>query len=95
MDGNVDVLAEWGRCHFLLTRLLYFLSDIIFFYLFSAPMKWTELHDELFVREILLMQPWTSRKASPERGKAWLRIATSLNYLQSPIFRVTQRSVCD
>jgi hypothetical protein len=78
-----------------ITRLLYFLSYIIFFYLFSAPMKWTELHDQLFVREILLMQPWTSGKASPERGETWLGIATSLNSLQSPIFRVTQRSVCD
>ena len=37
------------------------------------------------------MQPWSSRKASTERGEVWLRIATSLNYLQSPIFRVNQR----
>ncbi|XP_028408235.1 uncharacterized protein LOC114530820 [Dendronephthya gigantea] len=61
----------------------------------SAPMKWTELHDQLLVREILLVQPWTSKKASPERGEAWLKIATSLNSLQSPVFRVTQRSVRD
>ena len=58
-------------------------------------MKWTQLHDKLFVREILLMQPWSSRKASTERGEVWLRIATSLNSLQSPIFRVNQRSVRD
>jgi hypothetical protein len=41
------------------------------------------------------MQPWTGRKASPERGEIWLRIATSLNSLQSPVFRVNQRSVRD
>ena len=53
------------------------------------------VHDKLFVREILLMQPWNSRKASPERGEVWLRIATSLNSLQSPVFRANQRSVRD
>ena len=58
-------------------------------------MKWTQLHDQLFVREILLMQPWTTRKASTERGEVWLRIVTSLNSLQSPVFRVNQRSVRD
>ena len=58
-------------------------------------MKWTQLHDKLFVREILLMQPWSSRKASTKRGEVRLRIATSLNSLQSPIFRVNQRSVRD
>lgn len=58
-------------------------------------MKWTELHDQMLVREILLIQPWTSKKASPERGEAWLKIATSLNSLQTPTFRVTQRSVRD
>ena len=58
-------------------------------------MKWTELHDEIFVREILLIQPWSSKKASPERGEAWMKIATSLNSLETPTFRVTQRSVRD
>ena len=58
-------------------------------------MKWTQLHDKLLVWEILLMQPWSSRKASTERGEVWLRIAASSNSLQSPIFRVNQRSVRD
>lgn len=60
-------------------------------------MKWTERHDVILLREILLFEPYSHKHGSDERGKCWERIAESLNNLneENLLFKVTQRSVRD
>ena len=58
-------------------------------------MKWSSNHDVALAREILLFTPWIHRKGSTERGQVWENIAKSLNALETPKFRVSQRSVRD
>ena len=59
------------------------------------PFQWTEKHDVLLCREILVCEPFYLKPRSAERGKTWEKIATNLNMLQDPKFRVTARSVRD
>ena len=58
-------------------------------------MKWTEEHETLMLRELMLVQPWQHRKGSVERGEDWENLAKSLNNIKEPKFRVSQRSVRD
>lgn len=58
-------------------------------------MKWSSNHDVALAREIMLFTPWIHRKGSTERGQVWENIAKSLNALETPKFRVSQRSVRD
>lgn len=58
-------------------------------------MCWTTVHDDLFIREILMFEPWNFKKGSPERGNCWKSIAESLNQITDPSFRVDDRSVRD
>ncbi|XP_066919409.1 ribonuclease Y-like [Clytia hemisphaerica] len=61
----------------------------------KRPMNWTPRHDEILVQEILLFEPWTQKKGSPERGSTWSAIADNLNQIDNPFFSVNQRSVRD
>ena len=59
-------------------------------------MRWTTLHDEVFVREMLSMDNpvWESDEGTTERSKRWEILAESLNSKEPPIvFRVDQRAV--
>ena len=56
-------------------------------------MKWTDSHDTMLLREILLFEPWKYRHGSVERGNVWESIAEPLNQIKSPSFKVNQRSV--
>ena len=56
-------------------------------------MKWTEEHELLMLRELILWQPWLHKKGTSERGDDWEKLAVSLNAIPYPQFRVTQRSV--
>ena len=58
-------------------------------------MKWTRKHDCLFVRELLLFEPWKYRKGTPERVEIWANIAASLKQVQDPKFKTDKRSVRD
>lgn len=58
-------------------------------------MKWTEQHDVMLCREILLIQPHKYRLKSTERGNAWTSIANDLNAIQELRFTVTQKAVRD
>ena len=51
-------------------------------------MRWTEEHDKLPVREILLFEPWNHRYASKERGQSWERISEALNNIAFISFKV-------
>ncbi|KAK2556497.1 hypothetical protein P5673_021391, partial [Acropora cervicornis] len=54
-----------------------------------------EDHDILFCRELLVTQPYVHKVRSIERAKAWEQIASNLNSIQAPKFRVTTRSLRD
>lgn len=56
---------------------------------------WTKDHDILFCRELLVTEPYVHKVRSIERAKAWEQIASNLNSIQAPKFRVTTRSVRD
>ena len=49
----------------------------------------------MFCRELLVTEPYAHKVRSVERAKAWEQIASSLNSIQAPKFRVTTRSVRD
>ena len=51
--------------------------------------------DIVYCREIVMVNPFQSKKGSLERGALWTQIASNLNALVSPKFIVTQRSVRD
>ena len=42
-------------------------------------MKWTEKHDVVLCREVLVVEPFKFKKGSVEKGKVWTEIAASLN----------------
>ena len=58
-------------------------------------MHWTAPHNDAFVKEMLLFEPWQYKKGSVERGNVWKAIAESLYQLQDPYFKVTDRSLRD
>ena len=58
-------------------------------------MMWTNQHDILLCREIMLEEPYKFKHGSRERGQCWDKIANSLNSVEKPKFNVDQRSVRD
>ena len=61
----------------------------------SRYFVWTEDHDILIRREAVTSEPYNFKPKSSERGKIWESIATHLNSLKTPEFRVTARAVRD
>ena len=70
-----------------------FCSYTVVTFVFSRAMEWTEKHDVLLCREILLEEPFKFRKSSNERGKIWTKISDTLNGYEEVRFRVGQRGV--
>jgi len=58
-------------------------------------MNWTFEHDVMLCREILVIEPFSFRYGSRERGQAWEKIAHNLNQSIHPKFNVDQRAVRD
>ena len=60
-------------------------------------MRWTKDQNLILLKEILLFEPYTHKKESPERGRVWEQIAESLNGQRQDkiMFKVSQRSVRD
>ena len=58
-------------------------------------MKWAKNHDIIFLRELLLFEPWNYKYCSKERENCWERIYESFNQLTDISFKVTRRSVQD
>ena len=74
------------------------LDKLLFSFSFSQQMRWTSGHDVMFLREVLVREPWKQKYGSHKRGKAWEKIAESLNGLNTVCelyFKLTQRSVRD
>lgn len=63
--------------------------------LFSKPISWSSLHDDLFSGEIIMFEPWNFKKGSSERGNCCKNIAESLNQIADSSFKVDDRSVRD
>ena len=85
-------------------KILIFYNEIImkilifYFMLFffcRAPFVWTDAHDELLVREILVIEPYKCKRGSAKRGDAWTEISDVLNLIENPKFRVNQRAIRD
>ncbi|XP_029209096.1 uncharacterized protein LOC114972841 [Acropora millepora] len=56
-------------------------------------MEWSEDHDHSLCQEILALEPFKAKKGSIARGQIWDEIASNLNSLEIPRFKVTKRSV--
>ena len=56
-------------------------------------MEWTEKHDVILCREILVTEPFMFKKGSVDKGKVWTEVADSLNSCRELQFKVKQRSV--
>ena len=56
-------------------------------------MEWTEIHDALLCRDVLLEESYKYKKGSNEKGKKWTEIAKDLNKSEEVKFKVTQRGV--
>ena len=56
---------------------------------------WSEEHDILFLRKVLVSDLFLCRKSSIERGKVWDEIADKLNVFDYPKFQVNQRYIRD
>ena len=60
-------------------------------------MRWTKDHDLILLKEILLFEPYSQKRGSPERGRVWEQIVESSNGQRDDkiLFKVSQRSVRD
>ena len=56
-------------------------------------MEWTNVHDKLLCREVLVIEPYRFKKGTVERGNLWTAIADNLINVQEIKFKVKQRSV--
>ena len=63
--------------------------------MYLKDMEWSEKHDVVLCKEVLLMEPYQHPHRSKERGDAWNHIALNLNGLDHPKFTVNKRSVRD
>jgi hypothetical protein len=52
-------------------------------------------HEQYFIRELLVTEPYMFKPKSTERRQAWRLLMENLNKLEKPKFHVTVRSVRD
>lgn len=75
-------------------KIIPYLIKIVFVFR-NYTMKWSEEHDLMLCREVLVVEPFNYPKQSKERGEIWGEIALNLNRISSPKFKVSKRSVRD
>ena len=56
---------------------------------------WKRVHEKLFIRELLLLEPYIYKPSSKQWGSAWKPIVNNLMQIREQVFKVTQRSVCE
>ena len=61
--------------------------------LYRPKMVWTEKHDVLLCREILVQEPYKYKAGTRERGHTWDKIAHTFNMTVDMRFAVDQRGV--
>ena len=54
-------------------------------------MEWTDEHDVLMLREIVVSDVFSFKKGSISRGDAWDSMAEKLNQIDSPQFRIKHK----
>ena len=69
-------------------------EDFLYFVLFRK-MEWTDQHDVLFCREVIVFELFTYKLASNECGQCYDRIAESLNAVTDVCFKFDQRALRD
>ena len=62
---------------------------------FSSVMFWTHDHEAILCKEVVNVNPYTTKKGSTQRSSMWEKIADTLNKCTVPKFRVDKRSVRD
>lgn len=58
-------------------------------------MSWTQVHNIALVKEVMAARLHRYKIGTRERGNCWDRIASKLNTLEKPYFKVDQRAVRD
>ncbi|CAH3173645.1 unnamed protein product [Porites lobata] len=58
-------------------------------------MFWTHDHEAILCREVVNVNPYTTKKGSTQRSRMWEKTADNLNKFTVPKFRVDKRSVRD
>ena len=62
----------------------------------QQPIEWTENHDLLLMREMLISDLFLYKKGSTNRGLVWDSIVENLNLIETPVFGLKdKRSVRD
>ena len=61
----------------------------------KRKMVWTNEHDILLCREVIVNDPYEFKTGSRERGQCLDQIADILNAIQNPWFKVDQQSIRD
>ncbi|XP_073248894.1 uncharacterized protein [Porites lutea] len=61
----------------------------------NSVMFWTHDHEAILCREVVNVNPYTTKKGSTQRSSMWEKIADTLNKCTVPKFRVDKRSVRD
>lgn len=55
------------------------------------PIEWTDEHDMLMLREMVVSDIFSFKKGSVSRGDAWESVAEKLNEIDSPKFRIKDK----
>ena len=51
----------------------------LFYFIFSGTFKWTEERDRIFLREVLVLQPFIYKPGTKEAGTKWSEVSTKIN----------------
>ena len=57
----------------------------------NVPMDWTNAHDVVLCREVLVVDPFQAKKKTIQRAKLWQTVANNLIVLDHPKFKSTLR----
>ena len=68
---------------------------ILLFFIFSSVMFWSNEHEVFLWREVVNLNPFTSKKGFTQRSGMWEKIAQSLNECTVLRLSVAKRSVRD
>ncbi|XP_065067562.1 DNA ligase 1-like [Rhopilema esculentum] len=61
----------------------------------TQKMNWTDEHNNMLCREVLVVEPYKFKIGSRERGACWEKVANNLNGIEHPLFIVDKRAVRD
>ena len=56
-------------------------------------MEWSDKHDVLLCREILITEPFQAKRRTPQLEQLWQSVADHVNSIPEPKFKVSKRAV--